>query len=204
MAKIMQQTGRRAGAGFPAAVSVVSSIVSSTISSAIFVVALITFAALAVTHPDSALAQQKEEKILNIYNWSDYIADDTIRNFEKETGIKVRYDVFDSNEILHARLVAGKTGYDLGVPSSNWAYLQIKGGLLQKLDKSKLPNLVHVAPDITRQLGVLDPGNDYLVDWLWGITTVGINVKKVRAALGTMPMPANVFDLIYDPKYVSK
>jgi putrescine transport system substrate-binding protein len=82
-----------------------------------------------------AAMAQEEEKVLNIYNWSDYIAEDTIRNFEKETGIKVRYDNFDNNEIVHAKLVAGKTGYDIVVPSSNWAKLQIDGGLLRKLDK---------------------------------------------------------------------
>jgi len=168
-----------------------------------FVAVVFAVLVLAMTHTGVAMAQQ-EEKILNIYNWSDYIADDTIKNFEKETGITVHYDVFDSNEILHARMVAGRTGYDIVVPSSNWAYLQMKGGLLRKLDKSKLPNLVHVNPDISKQLAKLDPGNDYLVDWLWGYTTVGINVKKVKAALGTLPMPANVFDLIYDPKYIAK
>src|SRR5260370_28413294 len=88
-----------------------------------------------------APAAAEEEKVLNIYNWSDYIADDTIKNFEKETGIKIRYDNFDSNEILHAKLVAGKTGYDVVVPSSNWARMQIQGDLFMKLDKSKLPNL---------------------------------------------------------------
>jgi putrescine transport system substrate-binding protein len=128
---------------------------------------------------------QEEEKILNIYNWSDYIAADTIANFEKETGIKVRYDNFDNNEIVHAKLVAGKTGYDIVVPSSNWAKLQIDGGLLQKLDRSKVPNLKNLDPAVQRQLQRMDPGNDYLVNWLWGFTTVGINVDKVKAALGS-------------------
>ena len=82
---------------------------------------------------------QEEEKVLNVYNWSDYIAEDTLANFEKETGIKVRYDNFDNNEILHAKLVAGKTGYDVVVPSSYWAKIQADGGLLRKLDKSQLP-----------------------------------------------------------------
>ena len=95
--------------------------------------ALIAALALAAT---AALAQE-EEKILNIYNWSDYIAEDTIRNFEKETGIKVRYDNFDNNEIVHAKLVAGKTGYDLIVPSSNWAKLQLDGGLLTRIFSSE-------------------------------------------------------------------
>src|ERR1700712_292267 len=82
-----------------------------------------------------------ESKQLNIYNWSDYIADDTVKNFEKETGIKVRYDVFDNNEILNSKLVAGKSGYDIVVPTAQWARLQIDAKLLRKLDKAKLPNL---------------------------------------------------------------
>jgi len=158
-------------------------------------------AALLFAGPANA---QEEEKILNIYNWSDYIADDTIANFEKETGIKVRYDVFDSNEILHAKLVAGKTGYDVVVPSSYWAKIQADGGLLRKLDKAALPNLKNMDPVIQTQLAALDPGNQYLVNWLWGFTTVGINVDKVKAALGGMPMPANAWDLIFKPEYISK
>jgi putrescine transport system substrate-binding protein len=150
----------------------------------------------------SALAQ--EEKVLNIYNWSDYIAEDTIQNFEKETGIKVRYDTFDNNEILHAKLVAGKTGYDIVVPSSGWAKLQMEGGLLRKLDKAQLPNLKNLDPDIQSQIASLDPGNQYLVNWLWGYTTIGINTAKVKAALGAEPMPANVWELFFNPKYVSK
>ena len=131
-------------------------------------------------------AAQEEEKVLNIYNWSDYIADDTITNFEKETGIKVRYDNFDNNEILHAKLVAGKTGYDIVVPSSNWAKLQIDGGLLRKLDKAQIPNLQEPrSRRCRRSWPRMDPGNEYMVNWLWGFTTVGINVDKVKAALGS-------------------
>jgi putrescine transport system substrate-binding protein len=162
----------------------------------------ILFAAAAVFASPTAFAQ--EEKVLNIYNWSDYIGEELIKKFEAETGIKVRYDNFDNNEIVHAKLVAGKTGYDIIVPSSNWAKLQIDGGLLQKLDKSKIPNLKNVDPAINAQLAKMDPGNDYLVDWLWGFTTVGINVDKVKAALGTTPMPANVWELVFNPEYISK
>ncbi len=147
---------------------------------------------------------QEEEKVLNVYNWSDYIAEDTIRNFEKETGIKVRYDNFDNNEIVHAKLVAGKTGYDIVMPSSNWAKLQADGGLLRKLDKAQLPNLKNLDPSVQAQLARLDPGNEYMVNWLWGFTTVGINVEKVKAALGGMPMPDNVWDLVFKPEYISK
>jgi len=149
-------------------------------------------------------ARAEEEKILNVYNWSDYIAEDTIANFEKETGIKVRYDNFDNNEILHAKLVAGKTGYDIVVPSSYWAKLQADGGLLQKLDKSKLPNWKNLDPVLLEQLAKLDPGNQYQVNWMWGYTTIGINVDKVKAALGNMPMPENVWDLAFKPEYISK
>ncbi len=147
---------------------------------------------------------EQEPKILNIYNWSDYIAEDTLKNFEKETGIKVRYDTFDNNEILHAKLVAGKTGYDIVVPSSGWAKLQMDAGLLGKLDKSKLPNLKNLDSDIQIQIASLDPGNQYLVNWLWGYTTVGINTAKVKVALGNEPLPANVWELLFNPRYAAK
>lgn len=133
-----------------------------------------------------APAQAEEEKVLHIYNWSNYIAPDTIANFERETGIKVRYDNFDSNEIVHAKMVAGKTGYDIVVPTSYWARMQLDGGLLQKLDKSRLPNLRHLDPVMQAQMARLDPGNQHMVNWLWGFTTIGINVDKVKAALGDL------------------
>jgi putrescine transport system substrate-binding protein len=149
-------------------------------------------------------AAADEEKILNIYNWSDYIAPDTIANFEKETGIKVRYDVFDSNEVLNAKLIAKNTGYDIVVPSSNWAKLQLEGGLFQKLDKSKLPNWKNLDPNILKLMEQVDPGNQYLIDWMWSYNTVGINVDKVKAALGDTPMPDNAWDLIFNPTYTNK
>lgn len=159
---------------------------------------------LAAVLGTNAVQAQEEEKVLNVYNWSDYIGEETIRNFEKETGIKVRYDNFDNNEIVHAKLVAGKSGYDIVVPSSNWAKLQIDGGLLAKIDKSKIPNYKNLDPAVQAQLGRLDPGNEHMVNWLWGFTTVGINVEKVKAALGATPMPANAWDLVFKPEYISK
>lgn len=149
-------------------------------------------------------ARAADPKVLNIYNWSDYIAEDTIKNFEKETGIKVRYDTYDNNEILHAKLVAGKTGYDIVVPGSHFAKTQIEGGLLQKLDRSKLSNWGNLDKGLLEQLAKLDPGNAHLVDWLWGYVTVGINTNKVKAALGDLPMPENAWSLLFDPKYASK
>ncbi|MCA0175362.1 MAG: polyamine ABC transporter substrate-binding protein [Proteobacteria bacterium] len=149
-------------------------------------------------------AWASEAKVLNIYNWSDYIAPDTIANFEKETGIKVRYDNFDNNEILHAKLVAGKTGYDIVVPGAHFAKQQIEAGLLQKLDRAALTNWNNLDPALLEQMAKVDPGNQYLVDWMWGYNTVGINVDKVKAALGDMPMPANAWDLLFKPEYASK
>jgi len=162
--------------------------------------ALLAFATLL----SAATVRADEEKVLNIYNWGDYIADDTVANFEKETGIKVRYDLFDSNEALHAKLVAGMSGYDIVVPGSHFAKMQIQAGLLQKLDKSKIPNLANLDPAIQAQLAKMDPGNEHLVDWLWGYTTVGINADKVRKALGTTPMPDNAWDLVFKPEYMAK
>ena len=147
---------------------------------------------------------QEEPKVLNVYNWSDYIGDDTIANFEKQTGIKVHYDLMDSNEILHAKMVAGRTGYDIVVAASNWAKLEIDAGLVRKLDKDKLPNLKDLEPILQAAVAKADPGNDHLVIWAWGYSTLGINVNKVKAALGDMPMPENEWDLLFDPKYAAK
>ena len=151
-----------------------------------------------------AFAQTAEPKVLNVYNWSDYIAEDTVRNFEKETGIKVRYDNYDNNEILQAKLVAGKTGYDIVVPSAHFAKTQIQAGLYQKLDRAQLTNWGNLDPGLLDKLNGIDPGNQFLVTWLWGYVTVGINSGKVKAALGAMPLPANPWDLIFKPEYASK
>jgi len=152
----------------------------------------------------AACAQAAEPKVLNVYNWSDYIADDTIANFEKETGIKVRYDNYDANEILQAKLVAGRSGYDIVVPSAHFAKTQIAGGLYQKLDRTQLTNWGNLDPALLEKLASIDPGNEHLVTWMWGYVTVGINTAKVKAALGDTPMPANPWALIFDPKYAAK
>jgi putrescine transport system substrate-binding protein len=152
----------------------------------------------------AAQAQNAEPKVLNVYNWAEYIGEDTLKNFEKETGIKVRYDNYDTNEILHAKLVAGRTGYDIVVPSAHFAKMQIQGGLFQKLDKSLLPNYKNLDPALLKQQESVDPGNEHLVTWLWGYVTVGINTAKVKEALGSTPMPANAWDLIFKPEVASK
>ena len=145
-----------------------------------------------------------EEKILNIYNWPDYIAKDMVASFEKETGIKVNYQTFENNEGLQAKLVAGNTGYDIVVPGAVFAKPQIQAGLLQKLDKSKLSNITNLDASIMAKLGTVDPDNAYLVPWAWSFTTVGINKAKVAQALGNTPMPANAWDLVFNPEYTAK
>jgi putrescine transport system substrate-binding protein len=162
------------------------------------------FAALSLAFLSSVAFAADEPKLLNIYNWSDYIAEDTIKNFEKETGIKVNYDNYDANEILHAKLVAGKTGYDIVVPGAHFAKMQIDGGLLQKLDRAQLSNWGNLDKGLLDALGAVDTGNQYLVNWLWGYVTVGIHTAKVKAALGNLPLPANAWSLLFDPKYASK
>ena len=119
-----------------------------------------------------------EEKVLNIYHWPDYIAKDMVANFEKETGIKVNYQTFENNEALHAKLVAGNSGYDIVVPGAVFAKPQIDGGLLMKLDKTKIANYGNLDSAIMGKLGTIDPGNAYLVPWAWSFTTVGINKAK--------------------------
>ena len=152
----------------------------------------------------AAVAVNTEEKVLNIYNWPDYIAKDMVANFEKETGIKVNYQTFENNEALHAKLVAGNTGYDIVVPGAVFAKPQIDGGLLAKLDKSKVSHYANLDPAIMEKLVTIDPGNEYLIPWAWSFTTVGINKAKVAKALGNTPLPDNAWELVFNPVYTEK
>jgi len=165
---------------------------------------LLALAAVGLAAAATSAAAQGEPKVLNVLNWADYIGPDTIKQFEKETGIKVRYDTFDSNETLHARLVAGKTGYDVVVPSSHFAKKQIDAGLFLPLDRAQLPNWKNLDTGLLDKLAESDAGNKHLVTWLWSFVTVGINPDKVKAALGSTPMPANPLDLIFKPELASK
>src|SRR5699024_8790487 len=131
-----------------------------------------------------AVAQQKGERTVNVYNWTDYIEPGVLADFTKETGIKVRYDTFDSNDILETKLLAGKSGYDVVVPTGYFLERQIKAGVFQKLDKAKLPNLVNLWPEISKRLAAYDPGNQYAVNYMWGTTGIGYNVRKAREILG--------------------
>ena len=145
-----------------------------------------------------------DEKVLNIYNWPDYVPEGMIAAFEKETGIKVNYDTFETNEALNAKLVAGNTGYDIVVPGVVFAKPQIEGGLFQPLDKAKIGNLKNLDPAVMSVLTKADPDNRHLVPWAWSFTTVGINKTKVEKALGKTPMPENAWDLVFNPEYTKK
>jgi putrescine transport system substrate-binding protein len=148
-------------------------------------------------------AVQAEEKVLHVYNWSDYIAKDTVAKFEKESGVKVVYDVFDSNETLEAKLLAGKSGYDIVVPSNNFLAKQIKAKVYQPLDKSKLPNWKNLNADLMKTLEVSDPGNQYAFPYMWGSIGIGYNVDKVKAALGDSA-PVDSWDLLFKPENIEK
>ena len=125
-------------------------------------------------------ATAQKERVVNFYNWSDYIDPVVLDDFTKQTGIKVRYDTFDSNDTLEAKLLAGKSGYDVVVPTGYFLARQIAAGLFQKLDKSKLPNLANVWPEIASRLARYDPGNQYAVNYMWGTTGIGYNVEDAR------------------------
>lgn len=142
-------------------------------------------------------------KKVNVYNWSDYIADDTISNFEQATGIKVTYDVFDSNEVLETKLLAGSSQYDVVVPTMNFLGRQIQAGVFLPLDKSKIPNYANLDPAIMQRLENQDPGNQYAVPYMWGTTGIGYNVDKIKAAFGDTAI-ANSLDIVFKPENVSK
>jgi putrescine transport system substrate-binding protein len=151
----------------------------------------------AETQASSAAAEAKE---LNIYIWSDYLPESVVKQFETETGIKVRVDNYDSNETLEAKLLAGRSGYDLAVPTGNFMEKQIKAGVYQKLDKSKLTNLGNMDSDVMQRLQLHDAGNQHAVDYMWGTTGIGYNVDKVKKALPNAPVDS--WRLVFDPEVV--
>ncbi|GES42634.1 putrescine-binding periplasmic protein [Rhizobium dioscoreae] len=149
-----------------------------------------------------ATVAQAEDKVVNIYNWSDYIDNSILEDFTKETGIKVVYDTFDQNETLETKLLAGKTGYDIVVPTAYFLQRQIKAGVFQKLDKSKLPNISNMWDTVQQRIATYDPGNQYAIDYMWGTSGVGYNVDKVKQILGTDDAPD--INVIFDPKLAAK
>ena len=147
-------------------------------------------------------AAQADDKVLHVYNWSDYIAPDTIANFEKESGIKVVYDVFDSNETLEAKLLAGKSGYDIVVPSNNFLAKQIKAGVYQELDTSKLSNYSNLNKSLLKAVSVSDPDNKHAFPYMWGSIGIGYNPEKVKAALGVDKIDS--WDVLMKPENIAK
>ncbi len=140
---------------------------------------------------------------LHVYNWSDYIGADTLAAFTRETGIQVVYDVFDSNEVLEARLLAGASGYDVVVPSNAFLARQIKAGVFRPLDRTQLPNWHNLDPLLLNTLKKNDPGNQHAVPYLWGTVGIGYNTERVRAALGD-GAPLDSWDLVFDPARLEK
>jgi putrescine transport system substrate-binding protein len=168
---------------------------------------VLLLAACGPSNPEGKPAAGKgggEEKVVNVYNWSDYIAEDTVAEFTKATGIKVVYDVYDTNEMLESKLVAGASGYDVVFPSARpFAQKQIQAGVFATLDKAKLSNLGNLDPVILKSLDNLDPGNAHVLPYMWGTTGLGINVKKVRELLGP-DAPLDSWSLLFDKKYSDK
>jgi putrescine transport system substrate-binding protein len=150
-----------------------------------------------------ACAEQSSGPELRVYNWNDYIAPEVIDRFEEETGIRVVYDVFDSNEVLEAKLLSGASGYDIVVPTSDFMGRQIVAGVFRALDLEKLPNYGNLNPELMELIASFDPGNRYGIPYLWGTTGIGYNADLVQAALGD-DAPVDSLDLIFKPEYASK
>ena len=147
-------------------------------------------------------AASADDKVVNIYNWSDYVDPAMLEKFTADTGIKVVYDNYDNNEIVETKLLAGGSGYDVVVPSGPNVSRQIQAGTLMKLDKSKIPNLKDQWDVIAKRLETYDPGNQYAVNYMWGTTGVGYNVAKIKAAMPDAPTDS--WDMIFKPEVVSK
>lgn len=148
------------------------------------------------------LTAAPEEQALNVYNWADYIGTATIADFSARTGIKVNYDTYDSNEILETKLLTGRTGYDVVIPSGNFLERLIKAGVFLKLDKSKLPNLSNMDPEIMERIAVNDPGNLHAINYMWGTTGIGYNPDMVRKVLGTERIDS--WNAVFDPDVASR
>ncbi|HSG34597.1 MAG TPA: extracellular solute-binding protein, partial [Sphingomonadaceae bacterium] len=159
----------------------------------------LTGTALALLVSLPAVAQ---DRVVNVYNWSDYIDEEILAEFTAETGIKVVYDVFDSNDILETKLLAGASGYDVVVPTGSFLQRQIQAGVFQKLDKSKLPNLANMWDRISARTAKYDPGNEYSINYMWGTTGIGYNVDAVMARLGTETIDS--WEVIFNPELIAK
>jgi putrescine transport system substrate-binding protein len=163
----------------------------------------VSFASCGSHKDDSSIARaEAEEKDLHVYNWADYIGGTTIADFEARTGIKVTYDTYDSNEVLETKLLTGRTGYDVVVPSGNFLERLNKADVFMKLDKSKLPNLANMDPEIMRRAADHDPGNEHSINYMWGTTGIGYNPAMVKKALGSYQLDS--WDAVFDPEVASR
>ncbi|WP_322997354.1 polyamine ABC transporter substrate-binding protein [Castellaniella sp.] len=158
---------------------------------------------LAATALIAAGSVHAQDSVVNVYNWAEYTAPDTLSGFEKATGIKIRYDVYDTNDTLQAKLLTGKSGYDVVVPSTHYAARQVQGGLFQKLDRSKIPNWKNLDPDLMALVATVDPGNQYLVPWGYGTNGLGYNVTQVQDIMGP-DAPLNSWDMLFKPENAAK
>ncbi|WP_306026955.1 polyamine ABC transporter substrate-binding protein [Stappia sp. MMSF_3263] len=160
------------------------------------------FASVALIGAVAATGLAAQERTVRVFNWSDYIDESVLEEFTKETGIKVVYDVFDSNEMLETKLLAGGTGYDVVVPTGTFLGRQIQAGVFQKLDKSKLPNLENMWPQIMGRIEKFDPGNEHAINYMWGTTGFGYNVEKIKERMPDAPLDS--WDMIFKPEVISK
>ncbi|HUH40376.1 MAG TPA: polyamine ABC transporter substrate-binding protein [Castellaniella sp.] len=151
----------------------------------------------------AAMSAGAQERVVNVYNWAEYTAPDTISGFQKATGIKIRYDVYDSNDTLQAKLLTGKSGYDVVVPSTHYAARQLEGGLFQKLDRAKIPNWKYLDPALMALVAAVDPGNQYLVPWGYGTNGLGYNTTKAHELAGA-DAPLNTWDMLFKPENAAK
>jgi putrescine transport system substrate-binding protein len=157
------------------------------------------------TGPETATdagAAKATGEVVNVYNWSDYVDPEVIKGFEQETGIKVRYDVFDSNEVLETKLLTGNSGYDVVVPSAYFLERQVKAGVFAPLDKAKLPGLANIDLELAASAARHDPGNAHSVVYMWGTTGIGYDRAKVTAIMPDAPLDS--WQLIFDPAVLAK
>ena len=155
-----------------------------------------------VTSAGFVAAASAQDKTVNVYNWSDYVDQDVLTEFTEETGIGIVYDVYDNNEIVETKLLAGGSGYDIVVPSaSNMSRLR-EAGTLMTLDKAKIPNISHAWPLITERLETYDPGNEHAVNYMWGTTALGLNLDMVKERLGDVPL--NTWAILFEPENAEK
>lgn len=143
-----------------------------------------------------------QDKVVNVFNWSDYIDEEILTEFEAETGIKVVYDVFDSNEVLETKMLTGGSGYDVVVPSGTFLQRQIQAGVFMPLDTSKLPNLEHMWDKIQARTETFDPGGKYSINYMWGSTGIGYNVDAAKERLGTETIDS--WNVLFDPEVIAK